>query len=85
MNKINTNMTKKAAFNYWKCINDYNWNKPSTFYVPNLRMSYAKDNERGGFSRWMTSGEARVKLRALLTSAEDKTNLSALRCGHFIL
>lgn len=44
-----------------------------------------KDNERGEFSRWVTCGEARVKLYALLTSAEKKTNLSALRSGHFIL
>lgn len=44
-----------------------------------------KDNERGEFSRWVTCGEAWVKLCALLTSAEGKTNLSALRSGHFNL
>jgi hypothetical protein len=50
-------------------------------YVRNTQ----KDNERGEFSRRVACGEAWVKHRALLTSAEDKTNLSALRSGHFSL
>jgi hypothetical protein len=44
-----------------------------------------KENERGEFSHWATCGEAWVKLRGLVTSAEGKTNLSALGSGQIIL
>jgi len=49
MNKINTKVAKKAIFNSWNCIDDYNCKKPSIFYVPNLRMQYAK----GQWKRWI--------------------------------
>ena len=81
MNKIDTNVAKKAIYNSWNCIDDYNCKNLLHFMCQIYVCNTQKDNERGEFSRWVTCGEAWVKLCALLTSAEDKINLSALCSG----